>query len=245
MSIDLSRLSAGIINLLRRIQSGEYAEDALFDSLTLDLLGWRALPCPPMGRTGRDQHRLSFCQKYELVTPECELTDLGLVALEMAPGGSGEQPAEQTPEPEPAREVKSMPSVARESVESGEGEKLPGPQPYPVHIASVSEEVAHVLKEKPKNDDPPLPTIWYHGERSYSVDGHTPVTTTREQHNILKAFLDKNVALDTQELSKTGVSNVTDVIEKIVKKFGEDTVRRPKNKGDGYFVRVRTRKLTN
>jgi hypothetical protein len=93
--------------------------------------------------------------------------------------------------------------------------------------------------------DEALSVIWYHGEKSYSIDGRTPVNVSQEQHNILKAFRDNTIALDTQSLSNTGVNNVTDVIRKLVKKFGEDAIRRPKNKGDGYFLRVRSLKTTN
>ena len=87
-----------------------------------------------------------------------------------------------------------------------------------------------------------MPTIWYHGERSYSTDGRNPSNVSPEQHNILRAFLDNDVAIGTRALESKGVSNVPAVITKLCKKFGEGSVQRPVHKGDGYFIRVRSLK---
>lgn len=87
-----------------------------------------------------------------------------------------------------------------------------------------------------------FPVIWYHGEKSYSTDRVKPLKVSQEQHNILQAFLDKSIALDTLNLSNFGVNNVADVIGKIIKKFGEGAIRRPANKGDGYFLNVQSLK---
>jgi hypothetical protein len=84
-----------------------------------------------------------------------------------------------------------------------------------------------------------VPIIWYHGGQSYSRGGRLPVCVSAEQHNFLKAFLDNDPALGTKELGKA-VSNVTVVAQKLAKKFGEDSIRLPQDKGDGYFVRVRS-----
>jgi hypothetical protein len=94
---------------------------------------------------------------------------------------------------------------------------------------------------RPEKTRQPRPTIWFHAGKSYSTDGHNPVCVTAEQHNVLKSFLDRNEALDTATLEKAGVCNVTSVINKLVEKFGQGPIRQPKRKGDGYYIRVRTR----
>ena len=92
------------------------------------------------------------------------------------------------------------------------------------------------------NPDADKPTEWYHGERSYSLDGLNPKNVSKEQHDFLQAFLDKITSLTTTELKQV-VTNPADVVNKLVKKFGEHPqgpIRRPKEKGDGYFIRVRS-----
>jgi hypothetical protein len=96
---DISKLPAKAIDLLRRIRSGEYALEQLFDQQTLDLLCWRALPCPPLMKTDRDGPWLTYFQRQELLTPEGGLTDLGLVALEIADAA----PPADTPPPLPPK----------------------------------------------------------------------------------------------------------------------------------------------
>jgi len=85
-----------------------------------------------------------------------------------------------------------------------------------------------------------LPTIWHHGGKSYSGNGRTPLCVSAEMHNVLVFFLDGDEAYDTKELMKAGASNVAVVIDKIAAKFGGDAIRRPRSKGDGYFIRVRS-----
>jgi hypothetical protein len=92
--------------------------------------------------------------------------------------------------------------------------------------------------EKPRGNQS-TPTVWYHGGRSYSLDGQTPILSSREQHNALQAFLDRSEALDTRALQNNSVSNAADVMGKIDKKW-PGTVQPPKSKGDGYYIRVRT-----
>lgn len=86
--------------------------------------------------------------------------------------------------------------------------------------------------------------VWFHGEKSYSTDGKSPVTVSREQHNILQAFLNKDIAIDTPTLGKSGVNNVSAVITKLRERFGEKAVPRPKRKGDGYRIIVRSLRKT-
>jgi hypothetical protein len=80
--------------------------------------------------------------------------------------------------------------------------------------------------------------IWYHGEKSYSTDGHNPRNVSDEMHNALQAFLDRDVALSAKRF--VGVTNVSKVIAKIGEKFGAEYVSRGKGKGDGYSLHVRT-----
>jgi len=95
------------------------------------------------------------------------------------------------------------------------------------------------LKAAPDSGD--QPTVWYHGGQSYSTDGMSPVSTSNEQHNMLKAFLEGHEALLTRNLEKAGVGNPTLVAKGLAKKFGEAAVRRPnREKGAGYYIRVRT-----
>jgi hypothetical protein len=103
-------------------------------------------------------------------------------------------------------------------------------------------QIAGPTAGRPLTFPPPdggLSTVWYHGGRSYSTDGETPSLLPTEEHNALSAFLDRGEALDTKALEKAGVSNVSAVMGKLSRRFG-DGVRLPKAKGEGYFVRVRT-----
>jgi hypothetical protein len=109
-----------------------------------------------------------------------------------------------------------------------------------VPASAVSPEAG--ASETPDVPQDSLMTVWYHAGQSYSTDARTPVLVSREQHNILQAFLDCEEALGTKALSKTGVSNVTTAIKKLIKKFGVAAIRRPQKRGDGYFIRVRTLK---
>jgi hypothetical protein len=101
-------------------------------------------------------------------------------------------------------------------------------------LHNIVRDLAEVAEERP----PEPPTIWYHGGRSYSRDGKRPVCVSAEQHNFLKEFLDNSQAIVTKDLSK-GICNVTDVAKKLAEKF-PDAICFPKEKGDGYFVRVRS-----
>jgi len=93
-----------------------------------------------------------------------------------------------------------------------------------------------ILKANDTEQD--LPTIWFHGGKSYSADGLNPVNVSQEQHNVLSQFLGRDEALDTKALGKAGTSNVAAVIKKLAEQFGADAIRRPEHKGNGYFIRV-------
>jgi hypothetical protein len=84
---------------------------------------------------------------------------------------------------------------------------------------------------------PTLGTVWYHGGRSYSPDGKTPLLVTREQHDFLQAFLDNpGQALSTELLGKC-VNNPSRVARDLGERF-PGAVRLPAHRGDGYFVCV-------
>jgi hypothetical protein len=97
----------------------------------------------------------------------------------------------------------------------------------------------------PPTDSPQKPpTIWFHGSMSYSTDGGNPQMVSQEQHNVLQAFLDREEALGTKALEKAGVNNAAAAVTRLEKKFGGGVIHRPKRKGDGYFIRVRTKEPT-
>ena len=92
---------------------------------------------------------------------------------------------------------------------------------------------------------PVQPTIWYHGEQSYSSDGESPINVTRECHYLLQRFLDRKQAIATKELAtgkanENGVTNPSAVVARIIKHFGAGAVRQPAKKGEGYYLRVRS-----
>jgi hypothetical protein len=87
---------------------------------------------------------------------------------------------------------------------------------------------------------PDLPTLWYHGERSYSTDGETPRCVTREEHNLLTQFLDCHLSFETKTLQDAGVSNPSRVVASLIGIFGPEPFQKPKEKYAGYFIRVRS-----
>ena len=125
-------------------------------------------------------------------------------------------------------------------------EPLPAERPHPVRIVQLDGDpplrtIAVNANSSPLVVPDALPTVYYHGERSYSLDGKSPTVVSNEQHQVLKEFLDKDHALTTDAL-KNAVGNVSNVLSKLSKRFGA-AVRLPgPNKGDGYFIRVRTAK---
>jgi hypothetical protein len=82
-----------------------------------------------------------------------------------------------------------------------------------------------------------LTVILYYGERAYSINAK-PVVVTTEEHNLLQCFLDRRIALATDDLEKV-VANAARVIGQLEKRF-PGAVQRPKRKGEGYSLRVRT-----
>jgi hypothetical protein len=122
-------------------------------------------------------------------------------------------------------------------------ERVFHPSPPPMWFRTLEELLALAEDEEtaalPSTEQP---TIWHHGGKSYSADGQMPVVVSTEKDNVLQAFLDRDEASDTKTLRNCGVSNVTAVIKKLAEQFGRDAITRPKKKGDGYFIRVRSRK---
>jgi hypothetical protein len=106
-------------------------------------------------------------------------------------------------------------------------------------LLSCEEEKARASRSA-RARDPDTSTIWYHGGQCYSAANTQPIVVSCEMHNLLHAFLDRDNALGTRTLQNHGVTNVTTVMTKLAAKFGECCVRRPKSKGDGYYIRVRT-----
>jgi hypothetical protein len=84
--------------------------------------------------------------------------------------------------------------------------------------------------------DSPSHVVWKYGERSYSIDGRSPVVVSVQMAAILDAFLAAGAALDTPTLEKH-VENVSRVIDQLEARF-PGAVRQPKRKGEGYYIRV-------
>jgi hypothetical protein len=80
------------------------------------------------------------------------------------------------------------------------------------------------------------PTVWHHGERAYSTDGHNPVVVAVQQHAVLTAFMNARAALDTKALEQR-VTNVARVMKSLAEKF-PGAVRTPEKRGDGYYIHV-------
>lgn len=87
------------------------------------------------------------------------------------------------------------------------------------------------------------PTIYRHGERSYSIDGRNPICVSYESDKILMAFLEKKVSMTAADITKaTSVDNSPRAIatlEKYADGIFKPSIRRPIDKGIGYFIRVK------
>jgi hypothetical protein len=91
----------------------------------------------------------------------------------------------------------------------------------------------------------PLPTIWDHGERSYSIDRVNPILVTREEDDILQTFLDQDRAYDSTGLTtETGCKNISRAITDLQAHYNAvfaAAIRAPGARGaGGYFIRVRS-----
>ena len=95
--------------------------------------------------------------------------------------------------------------------------------------------------EAPKD----TPTIWDHGNGTYSIDGCDPIPVSDEEDNILQVFLKDDKRMLTGELQKrSGVTNVSRVVGEIARKYNKRFSRaiefpKPKKKRPGYYIRVR------
>jgi hypothetical protein len=89
-------------------------------------------------------------------------------------------------------------------------------------------------------EHPPEPEgkiVWQHSEQSYSADGRTPIVLSREEASVLAEFMQADAALDTRALERS-VGNVSRVMKQLAQKF-PGAVRKPRGKGEGYYIRVR------
>ncbi len=87
-----------------------------------------------------------------------------------------------------------------------------------------------------------LPPIWYHGDRTYSLNGD-PIVVTIEEDYVLQAFLEKPTAMTKRDLEdKSGVTNAPRVLTALTERYRgvfKLAIRRPGAKGQGgYFIRV-------
>lgn len=93
---------------------------------------------------------------------------------------------------------------------------------------------------------PEVPTVWSHGDRTYSRDGRNPYVVTAEEDYVLQAFLQRGTAMDTRDLeTASGVTNIPRVIGRLIEGYQGQfaaAIRTPNGKKNagGYFVRVRS-----
>ncbi|MBA4065461.1 MAG: hypothetical protein C0501_17455 [Isosphaera sp.] len=91
---------------------------------------------------------------------------------------------------------------------------------------------------------PQMPTVYSHGDGSYSCDRANPYRVTDEEDAVLKAFLDTNKAMETRHLvDASGVTNVARVVGGLIERYEgrfAAAIRKPEKKGmGGYYIRVR------
>jgi hypothetical protein len=113
------------------------------------------------------------------------------------------------------------------------------------HLGRLRSESAAANK-KPVRQPHGLPTIWRHGVRADSADGHTEYVVTDEEDSVLTAFRDEGIAMDTDTLTdRSGVQNVSRTITRLRERYQgifAAAVRSPvdgKKGGGGYYIRVR------
>ena len=110
--------------------------------------------------------------------------------------------------------------------------------------------LAAFAEEQPQDNSlamPAPPTIWFHGSRSYSTDRLHPYCVTEEEDNILLAFLDRVVAMDTRDLADaSGVTNVARLTkqlrQRLIRGSFASAIRTPNGAkcAGGYYIRVRS-----
>ncbi len=144
---------------------------------------------------------------------------------------------------------------------------VPG-KPLPLHdrlrLASLAKqlwesviraEVSEAIGERPRQAPDSIqnglqqfcpPTIWHHAPEQYSTDGKTPMKVSPEHDNILTAFLDRELAMDTKQLEvRSGCTNVSRAIKALKKACGgifSGAIRTPaggRRGTGGYYIRVR------
>ncbi len=97
----------------------------------------------------------------------------------------------------------------------------------------------------PATDASIVTTIWYHGGKSYSVDGpkKNQVVITDEEHLVLQLFSEKKFAMNRADIEKTAnITNAPRVLKQLTDRYERrfaNAIVRPGRKGKGgYFVRV-------
>jgi hypothetical protein len=96
------------------------------------------------------------------------------------------------------------------------------------------------------SETPPVevtPTIWFHAERQYSIDGKTPMKVSEELDNVLQVFLESQLAMDSTDIeNNSGVNNASRAMSNLVafsNGIFKSAVRIPTGKSQGgYYVRV-------
>ncbi len=96
----------------------------------------------------------------------------------------------------------------------------------------------------PNDRSKTTPTIIWHGEKSYSIDGFEPISVTDSEHAVLNEFVN-SPSMDTEALTKnSGNNRAPRVLRQLTKKYDgrfAPAIKLPGIKGrGGYAVAIRT-----
>lgn len=142
---------------------------------------------------------------------------------------------------------RAIPALAAKLRKNGKPVNLAEKQPFKFPPAKI--EILRRAVESAKRNAKPItapdltPTIWFHGERQYSIDGNTPYKVSQEHDSILQAFLESQQAMETRDLEdKSGATNASRAVKSLNNWMGgifSPAIRIPQGKAmGGYFARV-------
>jgi hypothetical protein len=94
------------------------------------------------------------------------------------------------------------------------------------------------IKARLKSQHAQASVIWFHGDRSYSLDRTHPKALSMEKHHALQAFLESGTVLRTRDLTNAGVNNPSKTMRLLESDF-PGAIRRPAQRRDGYYARVK------
>jgi hypothetical protein len=106
------------------------------------------------------------------------------------------------------------------------------------HFCREHGQLFNRIKVRLKSQHAQASVIWFHGDRSYSLDRTNPKALSMEKHHALQAFLESGTTLRTRDLTKAGVNNPAKIMRLLESDF-PGAIRRPAQKRDGYYARVK------